>query len=112
MWSQKTWRVLQLAYAMSAVMIMGATTNLISANESLDGAITALWTAESESAIAKAVNEIVATNPSVDELWKRLHTGREYSAQVPTGRHIRSRRNRDGLEHLSLIHISEPTRPY
>ena len=105
MCSQNTWRVLRLAYAMSAVMIVGAATTLISANESLDGAITALWAAESESAIAKAVNEIVATNPSVDELWEMLHTGREYSAQVPTGRHLRSRRNRDGLEHAYVLHV-------
>ena len=71
----------------------------------LDEAVAAFWAAESDGEYRDAVEAILATEPDVDSLWSRLRGGRAYRADVPTGRRILSRRNRDGVEHRYILHV-------
>ena len=82
---------------------------------SVDEALAAFWVAETDEDFAQSIDAILATNPVVEELWTKLREGRPYSAQVPLGRQLLSRRNRDGVEHGYVLHVPEsyaPGTPY
>ncbi len=71
----------------------------------LDQALAAFWAAESEAEYRHAIDAVLAAGPDIDAVWSRLRRGRTYRADVPTGRRILSRRNRDGVEHRYLLHV-------
>ena len=84
-------------------------------NPALDAAFAAFWAADSEQAVARAVDAILALEPAPGAVRSRLRAGREYAADVPTGRQLRSRRNRDGLEHQYVLQVPaayHPGTPY
>ena len=71
----------------------------------LDAAFAAFWAADSEQAVASAIDAILAQEPAARAVRSRLRGGREYAADVPTGRQLRSRRNRDGVEHAYVLQV-------
>ena len=78
---------------------------VVSAAPSVDEAFAAFWLAESDEAVAQAVDDIVAADPDVDEVRARLRAGRDYAAEVPLGRQVGSRLNRNGVEHGYVLHV-------
>lgn len=71
----------------------------------LDEAFKAFWGAYTTEQFDRAITGILATTPSIDEVFSRLRMGRTYSATVPKGRHVRGHRNTDGTEHLYVLHV-------
>ena len=71
----------------------------------LDEAVNVFWAAMSDDEIAAASAAILATDPDIEAIWARLRAGRAYAADVPTGRRLLSRRNRDGLEHGYIVRV-------
>ena len=56
-----------------------------------------------------------ATDADFDAVRSRLEAGRPYRSDVPTGRHLLTRRNRDGTEHDYVVLIPsshDPARRY
>ena len=85
------------------------------AGEALDSAFTAYWAAETDQELACAIDAILATNAPVEQVRAKLRAGRIYSGDVPTGRRLLSRQNRDGVEHAYVLHVPEsydPATPY
>ena len=77
----------------------------------LDAAVAAFWAATSEDDLAAAAAAVLATDPDVEAIWARLRAGRAYSSDVPTGRHVLARQNRDGLEHGYVVRVPESYDP-
>ena len=73
----------------------------------LDAAFAAFWAAASDTTVAAATERVLATDPGIEDIWSRLRRGRPYAADVPTGRQLRSRPNRDGVEHAYVLLIPE-----
>ena len=105
-------RILLTCLAIAAVVGVG---HPVGATRSVDEALDALWVAETDEDLTQAVDAILVTNPGVEELWTKLREGPRYSAQVPRGRQLLSRRNHDGVEHGYVLHVPEsytPGTPY
>lgn len=77
----------------------------------LGAAFAAYWAAASDTAVAAATERVLATDPGIEDVWSRLRRGRPYAADVPTGRQLLSRPNRDGLEHAYVLLIPEDYDP-
>jgi len=73
----------------------------------LDTAVALFWAGTDEEDLSAAVDAILATSPDIEAVWSRLRAGRTYSPDVPTGRQILSRRNRDGVEHEYVVLVPE-----
>lgn len=71
----------------------------------LDTAFAAFWAADSDRAAARAIDAVLAAGPTAGEVRTRLRAGREHPADAPTGRHLRSRRNRDGVRHDYVLRV-------
>ncbi len=77
----------------------------------LEAAMRRFWEADSEAAQTRAIAETLAVNADFDAIWRRLETGRPYSADVKTGRRELARNNRDGQRHRYSIVIPKSYRP-
>lgn len=110
------WRVPACAALVAAAVAAAPAFQAGSADDpALDAAFAAFWAAGSEQAVASAVEAILAQEPAADAVRSRLRAGREYAADAPTGRQLRSRRNRNGLEHEYVLHVPaayDPRTPY
>ena len=82
-----------------------------SSDGALDEAVDAFWAAASDEDIAAAAAAILATGPDVEAIWARLRAGRAYTRDVPTGRQLLARENRDGLEHGYVVRVPESYDP-
>ena len=115
---RRTCRQLLACAALAAAVSLGAAPALQGGgadDPALDAAFAAFWAAGSGQAAAGAVEAILALDPSPGAVRSRLRAGREYAADVPTGRQLRSRRNRDGLEHQYVLQVPaayDPRTPY
>ena len=78
-----------------------------SADDALDEALAAFWSAASSDEIAAATAAILATEPGIEPIWGRLRAGRAYERDVPTGRRLLTRENRDGVEHGYVVRVPE-----
>ena len=95
-----------LALAVAAPARAGQTSDA-----DLDAAFAAFWAAASDTAVAAATERVLATDPGIEDIWSRLRRGRPYAADVPTGRQLRSRPNRDGVAHAYVLLIPEDYDP-
>ena len=77
------------------------------ADEELAAAVESFWAATSDEELSAAIAAILATEPELDEVLTTLRQGRSYAADVPTGRQLLSRRNRDGVDHAYVLHVPE-----
>jgi predicted esterase len=98
--------VLGLAVALGFVGVGSAGAGQ-SDEQALDEAVAAFWSAASDDEIAAASAAILAIDPDIEEIWARLRAGRPYAADVPTGRRLLSRENRDGLEHGYVVRVPD-----
>ena len=78
-----------------------------SADDALDEALAAFWSAASSDEIAAATAAVLATEPGIEPIWGRLRAGRAYERDVPTGRRLLTRENRDGVEHGYVVRVPE-----
>lgn len=78
-----------------------------SADDALDEALAPFWSAASSDEIAAATAAILATEPGIEPIWGRLRAGRAYERDVPTGRRLLTRENRDGVEHGYVVRVPE-----
>ena len=84
-------------------------------DDELDAAAKAFWAAVTDNERARAIEGILALRPDSDEVLTALRSGRAYTTDVPTGRHILSRQNRNGREHAYVLHVPDsydPARRY
>ena len=81
------------------------------ADEELDTAVETFWAATSDAELSKAIDAILATEPALDDVLGVLRQGRPYAADVPTGRQLLGRRNRDGVEHAYVLHVPDSYDP-
>lgn len=77
----------------------------------LDEAVAAFWASASDDEVAAATAAVLAIDPDVEALWGRLRAGRAYARGVPTGRLLRTRENRDGVEHAYVVRVPESYDP-
>ena len=82
-----------------------------SEDSALDEAVAAFWSATSDDDVAAASAAVLALDPGVEEIWGRLRAGRPYARDVPTGRLLLARENRDGLEHEYVVRVPESYDP-
>ncbi len=109
------WRLLVCAALVAAAVAARAFQGGSAEAPELDAAFAAFWAADSEQAVASAIEAILAQEPPADAVRSRLRAGRQYAADVPTGRQLRSRRNRDGVEHQYVLQVPasyDPRTPY
>ena len=109
------WRLIACAALVAAAVAARAFQGGGAEAPGLDAAFAAFWAADSEQAVASAIQAILAQEPPADAVRSRLQAGREYAADVPTGRQLRSRRNRDGVEHQYVLQVPaayDPRTPY
>ena len=101
---------LGLAAALASLAVGPASAGQ-SDERALDEAVAAFWSASSDGEIAAASAAILAIDPGIEEIWGRLRAGRSYAADVPTGRRLLSRENRDGIEHGYVVRVPESYDP-
>ena len=77
----------------------------------LDEAVSTFWAASTDDAVAAATAAILATDQDIEALWGRLRAGRAYARDVPTGRRLLARENRDGVEHGYVVRVPESYDP-
>ena len=76
-------------------------------DDALDEAVAAFWAASTDDEIAAAAAAILATEPGIEAIWGRLRAGRAYARDVPIGRRLLARENRDGVEHGYVVRVPE-----
>ena len=109
------WRLLACAALVAAAVAARAFQGGSAEVPELDAAFAAFWAADSEQVVASAIEAILAQEPPADAVRSRLRAGRQYAADVPTGRQLRSRRNQDGVEHQYVLQVPasyDPRTPY
>ena len=77
----------------------------------LDEAVSTFWAASTDDAVAAATAAILATDQDIEAIWGRLRAGRAYARDVPTGRRLLARENRDGVEHGYVVRVPESYDP-
>lgn len=82
-----------------------------SGDDALDEAVAAFWAASTDDEIAAATAAILSIDPDIEAIWGRLRAGRAYARDVPTGRRLLARENRDGLEHGYVVRVPESYDP-
>ena len=90
-----------------AIGAASAEQSAVAAPDQLDRAVAAFWVATSDSQLAAASAEILGIKPDIDALWSRLRAGRTYERDVPTGRQLLARSNRDGTVHDYVVLIPD-----
>ena len=83
----------------------------VQAQSPLDSAVRDFWAAATDEDRASARDAIVSSGSSVAEVARALRAGRDYAADVETGRRLVSRRNRDGREHPYVVYVPETYHP-
>ncbi len=99
----------------AAVLLFGLCRTVPGQDLPLDRAFQDYWAAATADEIAGAAEAIAATDADFDAVRSRLEAGRPYRGDVPTGRHLLTRRNRDGTEHDYVVLIPssyDPARRY
>ncbi|MBU15655.1 MAG: hypothetical protein CMQ14_11325 [Gammaproteobacteria bacterium] len=76
-----------------------------------DAAVTEFWRADSAAARAALVDEILASQTSVEELLALFQAGPMYDADVPTGEQLRQRINAEGTEYPYMLYVPEDYDP-
>lgn len=104
------------AIAAAALLVIGSVTSARSrADEAADRLWQRFFDAPAPAEAARVALDLAAANVDFESTLGRLRRGREYSADVPTGRLSLSRRNRDGTEHPYLLFVPDsydPARRY
>ena len=77
----------------------------------LDAAVGRFWSAATAPELASATDAILTLGPDIEAMWGRLRAGRNYSSEVPTGRRLLARTNRDGVEHPYIVRIPDSYDP-
>ncbi|MGI9628831.1 MAG: hypothetical protein ACR2QM_18495, partial [Longimicrobiales bacterium] len=77
--------------------------------QSLPPTVSAFLKAEGDEALAAA--EVIGAGLTVEAVYQALRQGQSYSAEVPLGRQVRQRQNRDGRVHRYFYDIPEDYRP-
>ncbi len=101
-------RWVALVAALGAAMSLGLPTaegGQAGDRAALDEAVAAFWAADSDAGYRDAIDAVLAADSDIDAIWSRLRRGRTYRADVPTGRQVLDRRNRDGVEHRYILHV-------
>ena len=80
-------------------------------NAALDAAAEQFWAAATDPELAAASSAILALEPDIESLWRRLRAGRAYTADVATGRQVLTRTNRDGVEHPYVVRVPDSYDP-
>ena len=80
-------------------------------DSALDEAAAAFWAASTADEVAGATAAILAADPGIEAIWGRLRAGRAYARDVPTGRRLLARENRDGIEHGYVVRVPESYDP-
>ena len=80
-------------------------------DSALDAAVEAFWAASSDAEVTAASAAILAADPDIEAIWGRLRAGRAYARDVPTGRRLLTRENRDGVEHGYVVRVPESYDP-
>ncbi len=86
-------KTLVITFILTACLVMPA------AATSLDEAFALFWQADDEEQTARAIQAIIDTDASFDEVLQRLVIGRPYSADVKTGRVDLTHRTSDRVRH-------------
>jgi predicted esterase len=76
-----------------------------------EAAVTEFWRADSAAARAALVDEILASQTSVEELLALFQAGPMYDADVPTGEQLRQRINAEGTEYPYMLYVPEDYDP-
>ena len=115
--NRSPWRHRYVALALSVAAVWVTSTSLgprvarAGQSSDLDSAAALFWAAASEEDFSAAINAVLATDLDIEAIWSRLRGGRTYSPDVPTGRQVLSRRNRDGVEHGYVLHVPDDYDP-
>ncbi|MXY26383.1 MAG: PDZ domain-containing protein [Acidobacteria bacterium] len=80
-------------------------------NEALDAAVERFWASATDAEFAAASSGIFALDPDIESVWPRLRAGRTYRDDVPTGRQLLARANRDGVEHPYIVRVPDSYDP-
>ena len=80
-------------------------------DDEFDVAMTRFWAAATDEEFRAAVDAVLETQPDIETIWSRLRRGRDYQSDVPTGRQLLSRTNRDGVTHGYILQIPEGYTP-
>ena len=100
------------AAALLAVAVLPAQAGQSSADDAaLDAALERFWASATEAEFAAASSEILALDPDIQSVWRRLRAGRAYRDDVPTGRQLLTRANRDGVEHPYVVLVPDSYDP-
>jgi predicted esterase len=75
--------------------------------QDLASAVAAFWAAEPGADSADAVDSILALDPDIESLWPLVRSGAVYESDVPRGRQVFSRQNRDGVEFRYELFVPE-----
>ena len=76
-----------------------------------EAVVTEFWRADSAAARAALVDEILASQTSVEELLALFQAGPMYDADVPTGEQLRQRINAEGTEYPYMLYVPEDYDP-
>ena len=115
--NRSPWRHRYVALALSVAAVWVTSTSLgprvarAGQSSDLDSAAALFWAAASEEDFSAAINAVLATDLDIEAIWSRLRGGRTCSPDVPTGRQVLSRRNRDGVEHGYVLHVPDDYDP-
>ena len=77
----------------------------------LDSAVEQFWASATEAEFAAATSAILELEPGIESIWRRLRAGRAYRDDVPTGRRLLTRTNRDGVEHPYVVLVPDSYDP-
>ena len=80
-------------------------------NPALDHAVRSFWEAESEKDLRSASADILATGSEPDTVWRRLGSGRVYSARVAKGRLNLEHQTPDGKKHRYVLVVPSTYNP-
>lgn len=80
-------------------------------DQALDAAVEQFWASATDAEFAAASSAILGLEPGIEAIWPRLRAGRTYPRDVPTGRQLLSRTNRDGVEHPYIVRVPDSYDP-
>lgn len=110
------WPAAPIAVGLAALVCAGAAAAQAAGaaqagGTALVGALDAFWAAGTASELETAIEGILDTDPGIEEVFSALRDGRTYTADVPKGRLLLSRKNADGTEHPYVLHVPEDYDP-
>lgn len=102
----RRWPRLRVGVLLAAVVGAVGAPQRAGAQE-LAGAVAAFWASEPGADSADAVDTILALDPDIEALWPLVRSGAVYESDVPRGRQVFSRQNRDGVEFRYELFVPE-----